>query len=182
MPQPDMDRDIEAMVAANLGLADDVAGGLWKATPSMRASYTYDDVLSEAHLGLVSACRTFDVDRGFKFSSFAWTVIRNQVLKLIRVPIPAPVEESVVDRPVYPPQPPDPPLRASELRLIISRLSARGKLNNGDRMMLRRRHGVGAPCYVVSTQELAKMLGKSTREVGHRLSVLAAKIKRESRK
>ncbi len=181
MPQPDMDRDIEAMVAANLGLADDVAGGLWKAMPSMRASYTYDDVLSEAHLGLVSACRTFDVDRGFKFSSFAWTVIRNQVLKLIRVPIPLPVEASTIDRPVEEYVERKLP-HAVELQMCIANLNRQKWLSGQDLRMLRFRYGIGKPTYVVSTQELAKMLGKSTREVGHRLSVIAAKIKRESRK
>lgn len=44
----------------------------------------FDDLVQEGLLGLLKACNTFEPSKGFKFSSYACTCIRNNILMYLR--------------------------------------------------------------------------------------------------
>ena len=48
------------------------------------ADKEFEDLVQEGFLGLVKACDTYDPSRGFKFSTYACTCIRNNILMYLR--------------------------------------------------------------------------------------------------
>lgn len=68
----------EDLVLNNIKLAYSVA---W----SMKSTgIEIEDLQSLALLGLVKAARNYDKDRGYKFSSLATTIMRNEILQEVR--------------------------------------------------------------------------------------------------
>lgn len=45
---------------------------------------TREDIVSESHIGLVKAFNTLDLDKGYKFTTYAGMVIQNQILQYLR--------------------------------------------------------------------------------------------------
>lgn len=48
------------------------------------ADKEFEDLVQEGFLGLMKACDTYDPSRGFKFSTYACTCIRNNILMYLR--------------------------------------------------------------------------------------------------
>ena len=68
-------------IEEHLGLARKIASEFSK---NINCKYTYDELESQAFLGLVKAANRFDEERGFKFSSFAVPIIRYEIMKTFR--------------------------------------------------------------------------------------------------
>lgn len=68
-------------IEEHLGLARKVASEFSK---KANCKYTYDELESQAFLGLVKAANRFDEERGVKFSSFAVPIIRYEIMKTFR--------------------------------------------------------------------------------------------------
>lgn len=51
---------------------------------NMVSDKEFEDLVQEGSLGLVKACDTYDPSRGFKFSTYACTCIRNNILMYLR--------------------------------------------------------------------------------------------------
>jgi len=89
LPEPKIDRDCamelwieehsdyakEQIVLNNIGLIRIVLN-------SLNLNPFDEDLFATGILGLVEAINTFDIDKGFKFSTYAIPVIQNEILKL----------------------------------------------------------------------------------------------------
>lgn len=71
-------KDKEQMIIDYLGLVGKIAG---KYASDMNP---YDDLFQVGCIGLMKAVDDFDESRGFKFTTFAWKVIQNQIFKYLR--------------------------------------------------------------------------------------------------
>lgn len=77
-PIPPLNR--ASLVTDNLGLATYHANRFRATDPS----HDRDDLIQEARIGLVEAARSYDPDKGVKFSAFASFVIRNKLVDRYR--------------------------------------------------------------------------------------------------
>ncbi len=68
-------------IEEHLGLARKVASEFSK---NINCKYTYDELESQAFLGLVKAANKFEEERGVKFSTFAIQVIRYELIRTFR--------------------------------------------------------------------------------------------------
>lgn len=71
--------DIDRMVKENLNIARKFAHDYAKRTP-----LEYDDLLQTASVGLFIAARDFDPERGFKFSTYAYKIVSNEIISFIK--------------------------------------------------------------------------------------------------
>lgn len=71
------------IVEANLGLVTNVVANFFKESP-----FEFDDLVQTGVIGLVQAVEHFDQSRGFKFSTFATTSIKNTLVNLHKRNIP----------------------------------------------------------------------------------------------
>jgi DNA-directed RNA polymerase sigma subunit (sigma70/sigma32) len=69
--------DVDLHFQENIPLAKKIAG-LYSHT-----SLPKDEALQEAMVGLYLACLYFDSSRGFKFSTYAWPIVRRQIRKAL---------------------------------------------------------------------------------------------------
>lgn len=67
-------------ITEHLGLAQRIA---WNFYPKIRAKYEFEDVLQVAYVGLTKAGRDFDGSRGLKFSTYAFAIIKGEVIRFI---------------------------------------------------------------------------------------------------
>jgi len=72
------DKDTEELVTGNMKFAYHIA---WKFKNS---EISMDELIAIALFGLVKAANAYDEGKGFKFSTFAGTVIQNEILMEIR--------------------------------------------------------------------------------------------------
>lgn len=71
-------KEMELLVTENMGLA-------WRVVKEfISTGIEYDDLRSLAYLGLVKAAKSFDPEKGYKFSSFANRCMRNEILLYLR--------------------------------------------------------------------------------------------------
>lgn len=77
----DDDEARKALIAHYVPLANKVAGWMKSSLP---AHVDYDDVRSNAYLGLIDAVSRFEPGRGFKFETFATPRIKGAVLDFLR--------------------------------------------------------------------------------------------------
>lgn len=75
----ELNKQQQVMATENMNLARREA---WRF--QRRTDMTYDDLESVAFIGLMKACFKFDVDRGWKFSTYAVPVIRGELLHYVR--------------------------------------------------------------------------------------------------
>lgn len=68
-------------IEEHLGLARKIASEFSK---NINCKYTYDELESQAFLGLVKAANRFEEERGVKFSTYAVPVIRGEILRMYR--------------------------------------------------------------------------------------------------
>lgn len=68
-------------IEEHLGLARKVASEFSK---KANCKYTYDELESQAFLGLVKAANKFEEERGLKFSTYAVPVIRGEIMRMYR--------------------------------------------------------------------------------------------------
>lgn len=68
-------------IEEHLGLARKVASEFSK---NINCKYTYDELESQAFLGLVKAANKFEEERGVKFSTFEIPVIRYELMRTFR--------------------------------------------------------------------------------------------------
>lgn len=71
----------EQMFNANIRLVHHI---LKKTLRIVDSDPEYDDYVQEGFIGLMKACETFDDSKGFKFSTYASTCIRNSILMYLR--------------------------------------------------------------------------------------------------
>jgi RNA polymerase sigma factor for flagellar operon FliA len=64
-----------------LGLVKSIAMGLSR---KMGQNADVDDMIADGSIGLIRAIDTFDIDRGFKFQTYATTVVRGAILNGMR--------------------------------------------------------------------------------------------------
>jgi RNA polymerase sigma factor (sigma-70 family) len=77
------DKSIEKrniLVEMNLGLARKLAHQSHKKHPEI----CYDDIEQQSFIALIQCVETFDVSKGYKFSTFAYPVINGRLLNFIR--------------------------------------------------------------------------------------------------
>lgn len=72
---------MEINIEEHLGLARKIASEFSK---NINCKYTYDELESQAFLGLVKAANRFEEERGVKFSTYAVPVIRGEILRMYR--------------------------------------------------------------------------------------------------
>lgn len=70
--------NINKLVLENKGLAHKV---LWKYYSKVASNIEFEDAESICFEGLLKAAKTFDASKGFNFSTYAFTVIKNNLLK-----------------------------------------------------------------------------------------------------
>ena len=76
----------------------------------------FDDLVQEGLIGLLKACNTFEPSKGFKFSSYACTCIRNNILMYLRTRSKHPKFRTVsYDTPVRNPRDPQESTRLLDL-------------------------------------------------------------------
>lgn len=68
-------------IEEHLGLARKIASEFSK---NINCKYTYDELESQAFLGLVKAANKFEEERGLKFSTYAVPVIRGEIMRMYR--------------------------------------------------------------------------------------------------
>jgi RNA polymerase primary sigma factor len=68
----------DAMILENEGIAVTIAMRM-----AHRTLLSFDDLLSEARIGLINAVDGFNPARGFRFSTFAWRCVRNQLGRFV---------------------------------------------------------------------------------------------------
>lgn len=68
------------LIEDNLRLANYVANKLY----IKNCGIEFNDISQVCNLGLVKAARTFDENKGFKFSTYAYKVMENEVLNYLR--------------------------------------------------------------------------------------------------
>jgi RNA polymerase sigma factor (sigma-70 family) len=71
--------DIDKMVNDNINIARKFAYDYAKKTP-----IDYDDLFQTASIGLFIAARDFDPERGFKFSTYAYRIVSNEIISFIK--------------------------------------------------------------------------------------------------
>ena len=74
------ERSLDTLVAHNMRMVHKVAHSYHR---TMRAHVTYDDLVQEGVIGLVTAIKRFDTDSGNKLSTYAMPWIRKYVRELI---------------------------------------------------------------------------------------------------
>ena len=75
-----MTNEKQELVDKNLKLAYKIA---WEYNIKLRGHIELEELQSLAFLGLVKAANTFDISKNFEFSTYAYTVMRNEILCFI---------------------------------------------------------------------------------------------------
>jgi len=75
LAQEERQRYMNDMIKANLRLVVSVAKGF------MRYNYSFDELIEEGNLGLMTAVDQFDYKKGFKFSTYAPWWIRQKIIR-----------------------------------------------------------------------------------------------------
>lgn len=124
-----------------------------------------EDFFSEGCLALMDAVDMFDPERGFQFSTYATTCIRNRLFRLFRerdrVPAEVPLDESSL---ASEPAPPD----SGNHRLDDCRRLAEAVLHEmpeRERELLRLRFGLDSARHPRSYREVAEEIGLSKERV-----------------
>lgn len=65
------------LVLSNLNLAYKIS---WDYFKKLNGFIEYDDILSIAYIGLIKASGNFDKEKNFSFSTYAYTVMKNEIL------------------------------------------------------------------------------------------------------
>ena len=133
------------------------------------AGFEWEDLVQEAHIGLLQAVRTFDPDRGLEFSTLAYRMIRYRLLRVMKTPLRRVDKLKVEALPVDDRLTDEQAARAGERdmdRAALARLL--GRLNPADLEMIRARFGLdGDPPR--SAMELAARYHVSRQRIYQRL-------------
>lgn len=79
-------KEINDLVTNNVGLVHKIVQLLLDACNiQTSAVYDYDDYLQTGMMGLMNAAKTFDQQKGAKFSTYACTCIKNKILEEYRM-------------------------------------------------------------------------------------------------
>ena len=76
-----MTTDEEDLIVKNIKMAYDIA---WKYHKKFNAYTDYEELQSEALVGLTKAAKTFNPKLGLAFSTYAYTVMQNEILLYLR--------------------------------------------------------------------------------------------------
>lgn len=89
-----IDRSLEErnkLVEANMRLVYKLANDLWGWAKTKHMG-EYDDLVSEGMVGLINAAKSWDDTKGVKFSTFAYSCIRNEMVDAVKkggiIPVP----------------------------------------------------------------------------------------------
>lgn len=75
--------DRNKLVEGNMKLVYRLANDLWRwAKPKYVGEF--DDLVSEGMIGLINAAKAWDDTKGIKFSSFAYSCIKNEMIDAVR--------------------------------------------------------------------------------------------------
>lgn len=75
--------ETEHLITDNVNLVYFLANQ-WHRKFEPKHLYDYDELVSEGFVGLTKAAKTFDPEKGWKFSTYAGICIRNQILQYAR--------------------------------------------------------------------------------------------------
>ena len=78
------EQEVERIVQQNSGLIALLVGRTLRRCPRLPAVYDYDDLYSLGNIGLLSAARTYDPQRGVAFSSYAYRCIEHSILGALK--------------------------------------------------------------------------------------------------
>lgn len=169
-----------ALVEANIGLAH------YFAKYYHASNMEYDDIVQEAHLGLMDAAEGFDPKRGTKFSTYACWHIRKRVMhaihttnEIIRTPRRRPshvcgslentgAEHWLEDEGLSPEAQIDQNQHVNRIRECIAELPVR------DAVVLRLRHGVNVD--PMTLRQIGDILGVSPERVRQLQQVAEEKL------
>ena len=73
-----MTNEEEKLVTDNINMANDIA---WKYCRKFYGAIPFEELQSSAYLGLIKAAKNFDEEKAFSFSTYAYTVMKNEILK-----------------------------------------------------------------------------------------------------
>jgi RNA polymerase primary sigma factor len=78
------EQEIERIVQQNSGLIALLVGRTLRRCPRLPTVYDYDDLYSLGNIGLLSAARTYDPQRGVAFSTYAYRCIEHAILGALK--------------------------------------------------------------------------------------------------
>jgi RNA polymerase sigma factor (sigma-70 family) len=76
--------EIERIVQENAGLVSTLVGRTLRLFPRLPGGYDREDLYSLGNLGLLSAARTFDPERGVAFSTYAYRCIDHAIAGVLK--------------------------------------------------------------------------------------------------
>jgi RNA polymerase sigma factor (sigma-70 family) len=78
------EQDVETIVQQNQGLVALLVGRTLRRCPRLPAVYDHDDLYALGSMGLLSAARTYDPQRGVAFSTYAYRCIEHAILGALK--------------------------------------------------------------------------------------------------
>src|SRR5438105_4585712 len=78
------EQDVEEIVQQNSGLIALLVGRTLRRCPRLPSVYDYDDLYSLGNIGLLSAARTYDPERGVAFSTYAYRCIEHAIMGALK--------------------------------------------------------------------------------------------------
>jgi RNA polymerase sigma factor (sigma-70 family) len=78
------EQDVEQIVQQNTGLIAMLVGRTLRRCPRLPSVYDYDDLYSLGNIGLLSAARTYDPERGVAFSTYAYRCIEHAIMGALK--------------------------------------------------------------------------------------------------
>jgi len=79
-----VEQDVDRIVQQNTGLVSLLVGRTMRQCPRLPSVYDHDDLYSLGNIGLLSAARTFDPERGVAFSTYAYRCIEHAILGALK--------------------------------------------------------------------------------------------------
>lgn len=76
-----MTNEQEQLVLDNINLANNIA---WKYSKILYKQMEFEEIQAIAYLGLVKSAKTFDKDKNFTFSTYSYTVMKNEILTALK--------------------------------------------------------------------------------------------------